>query len=270
MGASPLTRLASRRWLARARLAEHPALYLPLARRKYPESVLGEETELVIDGFTRSAVTFATIAFQIAQPRPVRVAHTLHAAGHVLAATARGVPTMVAIREPRAAVLSAVVREPHVLLAHALIAYARFYETVTPRRDRLVVAPFDDITHDLGAVIARVNDRFGTSFARFEHSEENVRATYEVIEHRAAWPPWSAELGRFESGIIGYDEYRRVVERFTRAGARPAREIPEHRVQRPSETRERQKDELRAELERPDIARLLERATRAHARFTGP
>ena len=43
-----------------------------MVRRKYRGSVLGRETELVIDGFTRSGATFALYAFHLSQRRPVR------------------------------------------------------------------------------------------------------------------------------------------------------------------------------------------------------
>ena len=84
--------------------------------------MLDEHTRLVIDGFTRSAVTFATVAFQMAQRSPVRVAHTLHGPGHLIAAARRRVPTLVTIREPEETVLSAIIREPYVTLGQALTA----------------------------------------------------------------------------------------------------------------------------------------------------
>ena len=94
------TKLRAIRWSIRSRLAEHPRPYLPIARAKVPDAVLCDDTELLIEGFTRSAVTFATIAFQLAQRRPVRAAHTLHSVGHVRMAVRRAVPSLVT--DPRA------------------------------------------------------------------------------------------------------------------------------------------------------------------------
>ena len=65
----------------RTYLSERPALYLPLARRRYPgpsPEVIGPDTEFVIDGYTRCASTFAVYALQLSQQRPVRLAHHLH------------------------------------------------------------------------------------------------------------------------------------------------------------------------------------------------
>jgi hypothetical protein len=263
-------KLERARWRLRSRLAEHPGIYLPIARRRYPDAVLSDATELVIDGFTRSAVTFATIAFQLAQRRPVRVAHTLHSAGHLTAAASRGVPAIVTIRDPDDVALSTVIREPYVTLALVLDAYTRFYERLTRHRGRLAIAPFDVITSDFGRVIQDVNARFGTAFDRFEQTPENVEACYAIIEDRARHPPWSEALGRFECGIIGGAAYHEEVERHRRRGDLPVQEIPERRVQRPSEERARIKLQLREALEDPRLRRNRARARAAYLGLVTP
>jgi hypothetical protein len=250
------------RWVLRSRLAERPTLYLPLARRKYRDSVVSEATELVIDGFTRSAVTFATTAFQMSQDPPVRVAHTLHSAGHLIAAARRGLPALVTIREPDETALSTVIREPYISLRQALTAYTRFYTKIEPYRSHFVIGTFDEITTDFGHVIRKVNERFGTRFGEFEHDEGNVAECYAIIEDRARRPPWSTALGEFECGIITFAEYRRTVDTYRARGEVPSRLVPERRVQRPSDERARLKHELRAALESPtlDAARLRARS----------
>src|SRR5204863_182142 len=90
----------------RTLVSERPAIYLPFARRKYPgpsPEVIGRDTKVVIDGYTRSASTFAVYAFQLAQERPVRMAHHLHAPAQLIAAARAHVPTIAVIREPKAA-----------------------------------------------------------------------------------------------------------------------------------------------------------------------
>ena len=248
-------------------MAKYPALYLPIARRKYPDAVLGPQTELLIDGFTRSAVTFATIAFQLAQDEPVRVAHTLHAVGHVVAAVRGNVPALVTIRQPEAAVLSAVVREPYVTLDRAIEAYIRFYSTIQPFRRSIVVGEFDVVTNDFGVVIRDINRRFGTHFAEFRHSDENVRQCYEIIEDRARRPPWGRALGQFQAGIISHAQYRDVADRHIGDSRQQPIEVPERRVQRPSEEREALKDELRSRLLDPRLAELRSRASAVYYRF---
>ena len=82
--------LGSPRHALRRSVMMHPSLYLPLARWKRAESVLDARTELVLDGLERSANTFATVAFQLAQNDHVRVAHHMHAVAPLMEAAARG------------------------------------------------------------------------------------------------------------------------------------------------------------------------------------
>ncbi len=253
------SRVRQIRWDLRFRAAQHQ-WYLPLARRRYGESVVNPSTQLVIDGFTRTAVTFSVIAFQVAQRVPVRVAHTLHSAAHVAEAARLGVPCLVAIREPDDTVLSIAIREPDVSLSMALGAYSRFCERVAEELDRVVVADFAEITTDFGPVIDRLNAKFSTSFDRFEHDPEHVAAVFEIIDDRSRRPPWSEALGDFEDGRIGLEAYRLAKARSVAAGLEPSLEVPEHRVQRPSESRAAQKVAMRGAL---DAAALRDR--REHA-----
>ncbi len=212
--------------------------YLWLAARKYrggEERVVGPDTQLVIDGFQRSGNTFAVSAFQFAQPRPVRVAHHLHAASQIVAAARRGTPTLLLVRDPEGAVLSHLVRKPGVTAMDALRNYVGFHRRVLPYRDRVVVADFREVTSDFGSVIDRVNARFGTSFERFEHTPQNVERCFRRIEER------NREL------------YGRVDERT---------------VPRPSAERDRMIEALRLAYRKDSLGRLRRRAEELHGALT--
>lgn len=251
------------RWTVRSRLAEHPG-YLRVARQRHGEAVVSEATELVIDGFTRSASTFAVVAFQLAQPRPVRVGHHLHAPGQVIRAAQLGVPVLLTVRPPEDTVLSLVVREPYVTISQGLRAYARFHERLLGCRDAMVVADFPEVTEHLDRAIARVNVRFGTGFAEFEPTPERTRECFDLIEMRSRKPPWEAAIQDFLSGLVPQAELER------RAAADPAAAaaaVPEDRTPRPSAYKERRKDALRAAYHAPAHANLRRRADGLYARF---
>jgi hypothetical protein len=262
--------LQGARWALRGWVAEHPALYAPFARRKYkgpgPE-VVGPDTELVIDGFTRSAVTFAVIAFQSAQDRLVRTAHHLHAPAQLMMAARRGVPAMALIREPDSAVLSALIREPYVRPATAFGTYARFYTTLMPHRASLAVAEFEEVSRDFGAVIRAVNLKFGTSFREFEHTPQNVRACFDLIEIRARRPLWESLLGAFESGYISLEELHREMIRHRADLETPVGTPGVTRAARPSADREGLKASLRRSLVLPSLRGVRMKARRAYERF---
>jgi hypothetical protein len=256
--------IATPRWRVRhrirARLSEHPALYLPLARRKYPgpsPEVIGPTTELVIDGYTRSACTFAVYALQLAQDRPVRLAHHLHAPAQLVEAARRGIPALLVIREPEGAILSQLVREPNVDMRDALAAYARFHARLAPYRNHLEVGEFTQVTSDFGDVIRGLNRRFGTSFAAFDHTDENARKAFELIKER---PTLSTAVLGFESGVVSVEEVRRSL----RAG-RPRETRDDLWI--PSSRRDRDKQALRSLWNERSMAGLRRRAEDAYRVF---
>ncbi|MBW2123995.1 MAG: hypothetical protein JRH07_19420 [Deltaproteobacteria bacterium] len=141
-----------------------------------------KDTEIVIEGYPRSANTFAVAAFLLAQGRPARIAHHLHVPAQVIQAVRWGIPTVVLIRRPEDAVLSRLVRRPNLSAETALRDYIAFYRTIAPYREGFVVAPFDEVINNFGQVVARVNGRFGTAFVPFEHTEENIRRVFTLVE----------------------------------------------------------------------------------------
>jgi hypothetical protein len=186
----------------RTLVSEHPSAYLPFARLKYPgpsPRVIGPDTAVVIDGYTRSASTFAVYAFQLSQSRPVRVAHHLHAPAQLIEAARRGLPTLMVIREPRGALLSQLVREPDVDLLEALYSYRRFHTSLMGYRDAFVVADFVQVTGDFGAVVGQMNEKYGTTFGRFSGTPSEVSRCMHLIERRPTLSPY---LLGFESGEV--------------------------------------------------------------------
>ncbi|HXY72924.1 MAG TPA: hypothetical protein VEM41_10290 [Actinomycetota bacterium] len=256
------------RWGLRSRVAVYPSLYISVARRKYGDAVLADDTGFLIDGFTRSGVTFAVVAFNVAQRTPVSLAHTLHAPAHIIAAVRRKVPSLVTIREPEAAVLSAVIREPNVTIEQGLRAWIRFYSAIRPYRQGFVVGPFDRVVDDFGSVIREVNDRFGTAFDQFDHTPENVALCFSIIEDRSRRPPWAVALGKFESGRLGLAGYLAAREEYKGNGQ--LAKVPETRVPRPSAERDAMKRRLTERLSDPGLRELRREAQRLFEDYVGP
>lgn len=223
----------------RSFIGQYPALFLPVARwrrrrqvrqarkRGIPPEKMGpvfRDTDAVIEGFPRSANTFAATAFELAQPRPVRVARHLHVPSQVIAGARLGIPTIVLIRDPDEAVLSFSLWSPHVTLQDGLRDYTRFYRRILPYRDRFEVATFEDVSTDFGEVIRRLNQRFGSTFREFQHTDANVASCFAIIEE--------------------HDRTNRT----------PGK-IEEQTVARPSQQREHMKDALRSALRSPKLAK---------------
>jgi len=248
----PLRRLRHR---VRTRVFEYPAIYMPFARFKYrghsPE-LISTTTELLIDGYFRSANTFSVHAFQLSQEKPVRLAHHLHAPAQLITAARRGIPTLLLLRNPDGAILSEL-QYDNVAIPDALEAYTRFYTCLLPYLDKFVVGEFEQVTHDFGGVIRRVNERFGTSFAEFTHTDETAREVFETMDYRGTL---SEIVYSFESGVISLAELREQLPVLAR--------LPQTQDFRhawvPSEDRARLKPALRERLLDPSMAQRRARA----------
>jgi hypothetical protein len=174
---------------AQSVLGQYPRVYLPVARRRSGVDfdglphVVGSGSEAVLEGYPRSGNTFAVAAFRLAQRRPVQLAHHVHAPAQILEGLRLGLPVVLLIRWPEEAILSVVIRT-RIGMEQALRMYVRFYTRVLPQRNEVVVAPFPTVVTAFGSIIRDMNDRFGTHFREFVHTEENVRRVFDSVEAR--------------------------------------------------------------------------------------
>jgi hypothetical protein len=221
---------------AKTWVARYPIVAMPLARLRHRGVVLSDDTEVVIEGFPRSGNSFAVAAFDMPQPRPLRIAHHTHAPAQVIEACRRNVPTMVLVRDPDQAALNLALYHEGLSLPQALRSYISFHDTVWPFRAGFSVAPFPEVTTDFGASMRRLNERFGTTFVTFEHTEESAAKVFDAMDSF-----WRGQVGEGE--------------RFERL------------VGRPSASRDAKRDALRPELDRPELRVLRERARRLYGRF---
>ena len=203
---------------------------LRLCKANYRLLAVGPQTEVVIEGFPRCANSFAVLAFLRSQSRPVHVAHHLHSTAQIFLGVRRKLPTLVLIRDPRDAALSLTIRMEAASVVPALDEYVWFYSGVAKVRDQVVVADFGEVTADFGQVVRRLNQRFHTTFQLFDHTQENVDAVYRELD--------------------AIDKDRA-----------PTGEVRETHVARPSHDRRQIKQNLVAQLEQPQAAKLLQRAS---------
>lgn len=218
-------------------LNAYPVVYRPLAwirHRDQDDWSVRRDTELTIEGFGRSGSTFAVDAIELTQSRPLRLAHHTHAAAQVITSVKWRIPTILIVRHPRQVVPSHMARRD-IGPRPPLVAWIRYHERVMPYRDGFVVTPFEEMTTDLGAVIRRVNHRFGTHFEIFENGPETETAVFERIDAR----------NRRRFGL-GSSEGQRSLAR-------------------PTAEREARKEALRDLYEAPALASLRTHAERVYA-----
>jgi len=179
-------RVQSRRVLRRCRelLGDDPR-FLPIVFRLTPLGVsrtITDHTEIVIEGFPRSGNTFATFAIQEAEQRDVDVASHAHVPAQVKVAVRRHKPTLVVVREPIGCLTSLLTAAPHVRFDAAINEYTHHHREILPLRRDFVIGTFEKTTTDFASVTDAVNAQFGTSFARFVQTPENVDRVFARID----------------------------------------------------------------------------------------
>lgn len=206
-----------------------------LVRPQKRATLVRRRSALVMEGFLRSGNTFSAAAFMVSNGDRLHLGRHLHGAPHLLRAQRLGVPAVALIRPPRDAVLSYLIRRPTLAPADAIDEYLDFYRTAWRAKDGFVVGRFDDVVTDFGAVLDKVNHRFGTSFVRYEPTPTNEAAAFALVE----------EMNRREcaGGVI------------------------ETHVGRPSPHRADRKREMAALLEEPSLRSRLRLADELYVRY---
>jgi hypothetical protein len=223
--------LANLLYSAKMLVAARPTLAVATARIRRPHHALRRDTAVVIEGYPKSANGFVSHAFKMAQEHSVRVAHTTHASGQVIAGCRRHIPALVLIRPaPNAVSRTALVR-PQISLELLLRGWIRFYRPLIPWRERFAVGAFAAVTSDLGAVMTAMNERLGTRFTPFEHTPENEQEAFRALED-----DWATRIPR---GEIAHEVY---------SG-------------RPAAQRDAMNAEIRAKLDAPRYQGLLQQAS---------
>jgi len=162
----------------------YPAVFFPFygIKQKNRAKAVCKTTQIIIEGFPRSANTWTVLAFKYAQPTPVKIAHHLHVPAQVIKAIKLKIPSLVLIRKPKDAVTSLLVHSPDISVWLALRAYMSFYNKLIHYRAGYVVATFEDATHHLDKVIEAVNTRFRTEFVPPRLSNRDVEIVFEQID----------------------------------------------------------------------------------------
>lgn len=183
------------KWKIKSLIGQQPSLFYPIMKLRYWDAtsepnegeptiwqLVNKDTQLVIEGFPRSANTFAVFALQYAQPFPLKIAYHFHAPAQIFRAINLGIPTLVLIRNPRDSVASFVARWSEVSESQALEFYISFYKSISQYKPSYVIGDFAEITQNFSNIIKKINNRFETSFVLFSDSQEDRNKVLEKIK----------------------------------------------------------------------------------------
>ena len=147
-------------------LGQYPRIFYPLYSLVPVNRRLSvkQGTEIVIEGFPRSANTFAVLAFTAAQTSQVKIAHHMHVPAQIIKAKRLQIPALVVIRNPKDSAISYTIRKPELSLKAILECYTTYHEAIFPHRSHYVLATFEEVINDFSKSIERVNYKFGVNF----------------------------------------------------------------------------------------------------------
>lgn len=160
---------------------------------------VGRTTDLLIEGYPRSANTFALASLTVANPPEISIASHQHSPLTLLDAQRLGTPALVLLREPGSAAASFVQQSQGLTLDLALKYYTWFYKKVLSCRYEYVLATFEAVTGLEAGPIDTLNRRFGTAF-RFANTPELLAAANDMVvrldrlQNRGTFNPFTVAL----------------------------------------------------------------------------
>ena len=147
-------------------LGQYPQIFYPLYNLVPVNRRLSvrNDTDIVIEGFPRSANTFAVLAFTSSQKSSVKISHHMHVPAQIIKAAKLKIPALVVIRNPKDSAISYVIRKPELSLRTILNCYTSYHKAIYPYRRDYVLATFEEVITEFSKSIRRVNDKFGVDF----------------------------------------------------------------------------------------------------------
>lgn len=141
------------------------------------------DTEIIIEGYPRSANTFAVAAFEYSQRRKACIARHTHAPAQIFQGVKHSIPVILLIRNPKDAVVSLVIRDQTMTLRKALISYLWYHQAILAYVDKCVVAEFSKVVTNYSQILEQVNKKYGKNYTLFEHDNIAEKSIFELVEN---------------------------------------------------------------------------------------
>ncbi|KAA3613223.1 MAG: hypothetical protein D8M58_13025 [Calditrichaeota bacterium] len=142
-----------------------PGLYYRLFARSFPfdQMAVSNQTEICIEGFPRSANSYAVVAFKL-DNQDVKVGHHLHVPAQIIRAAEMNIPNVVVLRSPEEAVASFLVFQSSLNASLYLKSYIQFHKIVEALADKVLITSFETATKDFNKVIEAVNQKYSRNY----------------------------------------------------------------------------------------------------------
>ncbi|WP_170518243.1 hypothetical protein [Ruegeria atlantica] len=132
------------------------------------------KSDLVIEGYPRSANTYLHRIVRAAGPKGLRIANHVHRPQQISMAVRYGIPCFILFRHPLDCIASYLVREPDLEVADSLKQYIGFAQTTLAHNSapQIHIVTFDGVIEDAANISSAILQKIG----------HDVTVTTELIE----------------------------------------------------------------------------------------
>lgn len=150
---------------------KNSVFYLTFIRlnNRYKDIVVGNDSDFVVEGFPRSANTFASeLIEKVSSPTKPKLARHVHSKAQIITGVKKGIPTILLVREPKYAIASLLIKscagssikEMERQVPNFVYYYRSFYSGLINYKDKIVVLEFDRLVSDPRKSIQEINRFF--------------------------------------------------------------------------------------------------------------
>lgn len=154
----------------------------PIVLPKNRNLLVNSDSDIVIEGFPRSANSFSVFALKYTHSNDLKIAHHTHVPAQVIKGVSLRIPILILIRHPRDAIASLVLRDPNISISQAINSYVHFYQAIYNYKESFIVANFEEIINNYSSVITRINNKFKTNLGSITPKGRDLEKIFELIE----------------------------------------------------------------------------------------
>lgn len=173
------------RFRLRHRLLNSPPIARRYMRRRqgYGPLVPNTASQVVIDGFPRSANSYAMFAFVVAAGSSVGFSGHTHSPEALLMGRNMGIPALLTLRRPEDCARSLLQHQTGIRPDSIFDAWSGFHQPFRQNCDGILIVPFEAIVQDFGQVLALLNSQTPASLPVYDKTEGNEAKVRTLIDH---------------------------------------------------------------------------------------
>jgi|GEM_PF-4316135 len=152
-----------------------------------PRFICNENTDVVIEGYPRSAnsflVNFLTHILKLNSIK-INIAHHTHSPENVLLGIKYNKPCLVLIREPIDAILSFIIYSSKDV-EYCYNRYINFYTSLIEHKENILFVDFNELIISPNSIISRFNNRFNKNLPTSENEKDDIKLVLKNAKERS-------------------------------------------------------------------------------------